>query len=70
MKASLKEWHRRHLQNLNGKIMEIKNRISVLDDKGEIEALHEEEIEELLIYPFNYIPRLGCRLVLIGKSRE
>jgi hypothetical protein len=47
MKSRLKKWHYRHSQNLEGKIMEFKNRISVLDAKGEAETLLEEEFEEL-----------------------
>jgi len=47
MKSSLKEWHYQHVQNINGKIMEIKNCIVVLDEKGETEALQEAEVEEL-----------------------
>jgi len=41
MKSSLKEWHSQHAQNLNGKIMEIKNRLAVLDEKGETEELQQ-----------------------------
>jgi len=47
MKSRLKEWHYQHSQNLDGKIMEFKNRIDVLDEKGETEALQEAEVEEL-----------------------
>jgi len=47
MKFRLKEWHYQHSQNLNGKMVEIKNRMVVLDEKGETESLLEEETEEL-----------------------
>jgi hypothetical protein len=47
MKASLKEWHQNHSQNLDGKLMDVKNRIALLDTKAEALALIEEEEEEL-----------------------
>jgi len=53
MKASIKEWHHHHSQNLNGKITTIKNRISCLDLKGESSVLHDDEIAELHELSFN-----------------
>jgi len=47
MKTSLKEWHLQHSQNLDGKITTIKNRILILDSKGELSELHDDEIAEL-----------------------
>jgi len=47
MKMSLKEWHQQHSQNLNGKITTVKNRISLLDSKGEMFVLHADEMTEL-----------------------
>jgi len=47
MKESLKEWHFQHSQNLDGKIMEVKNQIAFLDAKSETGALLEVEIEEV-----------------------
>jgi len=47
MKLSLKMWHQQHSQNLNAKIDSVKNRISVLDEKGELSVLHDDEIAEL-----------------------
>jgi len=35
MKSRLKEWHYQHSQNLNGKVIELKARMAVLDAKGE-----------------------------------
>jgi hypothetical protein len=47
MKACLKEWHHQHSHNLNGKITMIKDRISILDSKGETSMLREDELAEL-----------------------
>jgi hypothetical protein len=47
MKASLKEWHNQHFQNLDGRMSEVKNKISLLDSKTEMSALIEEEVQEL-----------------------
>jgi len=33
MKVSLKEWHLNHSQNLDGKLMDVKNRITLLGSK-------------------------------------
>ncbi|CAJ2641817.1 unnamed protein product [Trifolium pratense] len=46
IKAELKEWHRAHTQNLPSRIETLKARLSVLDEKGEEEALSEEELVE------------------------
>ncbi|CAJ2672096.1 unnamed protein product [Trifolium pratense] len=42
----LKEWHRAHTQNLPSRIETLKARLSALDEKGEEEALSEEELVE------------------------
>jgi len=47
IKACIKEWHQSHTQNMEGKILEAKNRISFLDSKGETLVLHDEEVQEL-----------------------
>jgi exonuclease III len=47
MKASLKEWHSKHFQNLDGRMSEVKNKMAWLDEKGESSALAEEEVNEL-----------------------
>ena len=47
IKVCLKEWHQQHSQNLASKITSVKNRISILDEKGEVAVLQDEEIEEL-----------------------
>jgi hypothetical protein len=47
IKASLKEWHQHHYQNLNGRLLEVKNCIDILDTKAERSALLEVEMEEL-----------------------
>ena len=39
--------HYQPSQNLKGKIVDIKNRIAVLDEKGETEVIQEAEVEEL-----------------------
>ena len=47
MKASLKEWHLRHCQNLDGRMAEVKGKMSILDEKSELSALLEEEVKDL-----------------------
>jgi exonuclease III len=47
IKSCLKEWHQKHSKNIDGKISEVKNRISLLDTKGEESELMEEETTEL-----------------------
>jgi exonuclease III len=47
LKNCLKDWHYQHSQNLESKILEVKNKIAVLDSKGEVSVLHGEEVSEL-----------------------
>jgi hypothetical protein len=47
MKSCLKDWHRQHSQNLDSKILEVKNKIVFLDSKGEVSVLRGEEVLEL-----------------------
>jgi len=47
IKLALKEWHQSHTQNLPARILRLKDKIEVLDLKGESELLCEDEIEEL-----------------------
>lgn len=47
LKLSLKEWHMQHARNIGGKIMAVKNQISVLDSKAELSMLLDEEVLEL-----------------------
>jgi len=47
IKGSLREWHQRHSQNLTGKYNMVKERMSILDIKGETSSLDEEEVTEL-----------------------
>jgi len=47
IKCCLKEWHQQHSKNIEGKILNVKNRISSLDLKGEECDLLAEETEEL-----------------------
>jgi len=47
MKSCLKEWHQKHSKNLEGKILEVKNRISYFDSKGAVSTLLEAEVQEL-----------------------
>jgi len=47
IKFCLKEWHQQHTKNIEGKILDVKSRISSLDLKGEECDLLEEETEEL-----------------------
>ena len=47
MKSSLKEWHQRHSQNLPARILDLKDKITSLDLKGESTVLSDDEIQEL-----------------------
>ncbi|CAJ2652040.1 unnamed protein product [Trifolium pratense] len=47
IKAALKGWHQAHVQNLPSRIESLKERLSVLDQKGEEEELTEVELSEL-----------------------
>jgi hypothetical protein len=47
IKVALREWHQEHTHNIPGKILKIKNRISALDEKGELSSLTEEEVKDL-----------------------
>lgn len=47
IKGDLKEWHLTHSHNLPGKINSLKNQIDVLDSKGEVDMLSEEEVSTL-----------------------
>jgi len=54
MKSCLKEWHQQHSKNLEGKILEVKNRISYFDSKGAVSTLLEAEVQEFRIaFPGN-----------------
>lgn len=47
LKAELKEWHKKHISNLPGRISSLKACISLLDCKGEGDELNDLEVEEL-----------------------
>ncbi|PNX60849.1 cysteine-rich receptor-like protein kinase, partial [Trifolium pratense] len=47
IKGALKEWHKTHVRNLPSRIDSLKDRVSVLDHKGEEEDLSVDEIAEL-----------------------
>ena len=47
IKFRLKDWHQQHFKNIEGKILDAKNRISSLDIRGEESEFQEEEIWEL-----------------------
>jgi hypothetical protein len=47
IKVALREWHQNHSHNISGRITLVKGRISVLDEKGELSTLGEEEMKEL-----------------------
>jgi len=47
IKVALREWHQTHYQNIPARISSVKGCISVLDEKGELSILGEEEVEEL-----------------------
>jgi len=60
IKACLKEWHQKHSQNMEGKIIEVKNHIAYLDSKREVSALLDEEVNELheLLVILHYMARV------------
>jgi len=47
IKGSLRIWHQNHTQNLDGRISELQDHISSLDDEGDEYDLDLIEIEEL-----------------------
>jgi len=47
LKTALKEWHVTHTQNLPAKIVALKDKQVVYDEKGEEEALTKDEVMEL-----------------------
>ncbi|GAU35629.1 hypothetical protein TSUD_30470, partial [Trifolium subterraneum] len=47
IKATLKDWHLTHVQNLPSRIESLKARLSTLVQKGEDEVLSDKEIDEL-----------------------
>lgn len=47
IKTCLKDWHQQHFQNMDGRMMEIKNKMSHLDVKAEMSALSDDEVDEL-----------------------
>ena len=47
IKVALREWHSTHTNYIPTKISQVKDHISVLDEKGEVSSLEEEEVEEL-----------------------
>ncbi|GAU31392.1 hypothetical protein TSUD_19380 [Trifolium subterraneum] len=47
IKTTLKDWHTTHTQNLPSRIDSLKDRLSILDQKGEEEALSEAELAKL-----------------------
>ncbi|GAU41118.1 hypothetical protein TSUD_288080 [Trifolium subterraneum] len=47
IKATLKDWHSTHVQNLPSRIDSLKDRLAVLDHQGEEVTLSEAEIEEI-----------------------
>jgi len=47
LKICLKEWHNQHFQNLDCRLAEVKNKISLLDSKAEVSVLSKVEVKEL-----------------------
>lgn len=47
IKSDLKEWHLSHSHNIPGKISSLKNQINVLDSKGEVDILSDEDMNTL-----------------------
>jgi hypothetical protein len=47
IKGSLREWHQRHSQNMDGRCRMVKEPMALLDIKGESSALEDDEVAEL-----------------------
>ena len=47
IKGCLKIWHQNHTQNLEGRTQLVKDRMSFMDIKGEVQRIQAEEVEEL-----------------------
>jgi len=47
IKSALKEWHVLHSQNLSAHIVTLKDRMAVLDGRGEVDELSVDECAEL-----------------------
>jgi len=47
LKLALKEWHMNHTKNLPGRINSLKSHIDMLESKGEVNVLSEEEVTDL-----------------------
>jgi len=60
IKATLKEWHSQHVQNMEGRMREIKDKMSDLDVKAKSVELQADEVSELrgLSFTFHSLARL------------
>ena len=60
LKTELKGWHKQHSKNLDGKVLEVKNLMALLDSKAEELPLLDVEIEELhaLSVNLHYLARI------------
>jgi hypothetical protein len=47
LKGALRLWHNNHFKNLPCRITSLKDRLSLLDEKGEVSMLSETEIDEV-----------------------
>ena len=47
VKLRLKEWHKQHIQNLDSKILAVKDKLSTLDKKAELSPQNEDELHEI-----------------------
>lgn len=47
IKIALKDWHESHTRNLPASIVNLKDRMAVLDGKGQVEDLSDSECDEL-----------------------
>lgn len=53
IKIALKDWHRVHVRNLPSRIQALKERVAVLDKKGEQDVLSVDALTELRAYTFD-----------------
>ena len=63
--AALKEWHSVHAKNILGKIEDLKNRLSELDDQVDEGGLSVEELDEMrnITYDIHSLSRVSASIV-------
>lgn len=64
IKVALKEWHSTHAKNLMGKINSLKARLSDFDEKGAVNGLSAEEIDEMrgITHDIHFMSRVNTSI--------